>query len=60
MDRGAWRSTGHRVAKNWTQLSNTHTHKYMQGVGHNSHTYTQKVRQEQQKGGLLKRMQADL
>jgi len=25
MDRGAWQATVHRVAKNWTGLSNSHT-----------------------------------
>ena len=26
MDTGAWRATVHRVAKSWTQLSNSHLH----------------------------------
>ena len=26
MDRGAWRTTVHKVTKNWTQLSAQHTH----------------------------------
>ena len=30
MDRGAWRTTVHGVAKSWTQLSATRTHKLMQ------------------------------
>ena len=26
MDRGAWGATGHGAAKNWTRLSDSHTH----------------------------------
>ena len=45
MDGGAWRATGHRVAKSWTRLKgvsmHTHTHMYVMpshtGKGNVSH-----------------------
>ena len=30
MDQGAWRAIVHVVTKSWTQLSDSHTHAYIQ------------------------------
>ena len=39
MDRGTWQATGHGVAKNGTQMSNTHTHAVPEQLTFHTHTF---------------------